>query len=136
MGIFEPFIAIGYTTTSVPFSVQRLGTEAFVTVSVGRAFQIYNVIFTGFLLLTVNFQFWMMTITLILSIVAVRNESSPVLVGCLDQVVWLCELCLLSFLKMWIFDTSDGDARLLQFRSGHSDPPQYMRELVEFLFLN
>ncbi|XP_061994536.1 uncharacterized protein LOC133712445 isoform X3 [Rosa rugosa] len=112
MGIFEPFIAIGYTTTSVPFSVQRLGTEAFVTVSVGRAFQIYNVIFTGFLLLTVNFQFWMMTITLILSIVAVRNESSPVLVGCLDQVVWLCELCLLSFLK---------------FRSGHSDPPQYMR---------
>ncbi|XP_050373061.1 uncharacterized protein LOC126790760 [Argentina anserina] len=42
MGIFEPFRAIGYTTTSVPFSVQRLGTEAFVTVSVGKAFQIYN----------------------------------------------------------------------------------------------
>ncbi|KAK9931602.1 hypothetical protein M0R45_018874 [Rubus argutus] len=42
MGIFEPFRAIGYTTTSVPFSVQRLGSEAFVTVSVGKAFQIYN----------------------------------------------------------------------------------------------
>ncbi|KAM5553521.1 hypothetical protein ABKV19_025646 [Rosa sericea] len=42
MGILEPFRAIGYTTTSVPFSVQRLGTEAFDTVSVGRAFQIYN----------------------------------------------------------------------------------------------
>ncbi|XP_070666779.1 U3 small nucleolar RNA-associated protein 21 homolog isoform X1 [Malus domestica] len=42
MGIFEPFRAIGYTTSSVPFSVQRLGTETFVTVSVGKAFQIYN----------------------------------------------------------------------------------------------
>ncbi|CAI9780603.1 unnamed protein product [Fraxinus pennsylvanica] len=42
MGIFEPFRAIGYITTNVPFSVQRLGTETFVTVSVGKAFQIYN----------------------------------------------------------------------------------------------
>lgn len=25
--------------------------------------------------------------------------------------------------KMWIFDTSDGDPRLLRFRSGHSAPP-------------
>ncbi|KAK9671649.1 hypothetical protein RND81_12G045000 [Saponaria officinalis] len=42
MGIFEAFRAIGYITTSVPFSVQRLGTETFVTVSVGNAWQIYN----------------------------------------------------------------------------------------------
>ncbi|KAI4348100.1 hypothetical protein L6164_008861 [Bauhinia variegata] len=42
MGIFEPHRAIGYITSSVPFSVQRLGTETFVTVSVGKAFQIYN----------------------------------------------------------------------------------------------
>ncbi|XP_073271083.1 U3 small nucleolar RNA-associated protein 21 homolog [Primulina huaijiensis] len=42
MGIFEPFRAIGYITTGVPFSVQRLGSETFVTVSVGKAFQIYN----------------------------------------------------------------------------------------------
>ncbi|KAH6765883.1 transducin family protein / WD-40 repeat family protein [Perilla frutescens var. hirtella] len=42
MGIFEPFRAIGYITTHVPFSVQRLGTETFVTVSVGKAFQVYN----------------------------------------------------------------------------------------------
>ncbi|KAL1539962.1 U3 small nucleolar RNA-associated protein 21 isoform X1 [Salvia divinorum] len=42
MGIFEPFRAIGYITTQVPFSVQRLGTETFVTVCVGKAFQIYN----------------------------------------------------------------------------------------------
>ncbi|GFP84289.1 U3 small nucleolar RNA-associated protein 21 homolog [Phtheirospermum japonicum] len=42
MGIFEPFRAIGYITSHVPFSVQRLGTETFVTVSVGKAFQIYN----------------------------------------------------------------------------------------------
>lgn len=45
MGILEPFRAIGYITSSIPFSVQRLGTETFVTVSVGKAFQIYNVIF-------------------------------------------------------------------------------------------
>ncbi|XP_057980808.1 uncharacterized protein LOC131166355 [Malania oleifera] len=42
MGIFEPFRAIGYITSNVPFSVQRLGTETFVTVSVGKAWQIYN----------------------------------------------------------------------------------------------
>ncbi|XP_011019954.1 PREDICTED: U3 small nucleolar RNA-associated protein 21 homolog [Populus euphratica] len=42
MGIFEPFRAIGYITTGVPFSVQRLGTETFVTVSLGKAFQVYN----------------------------------------------------------------------------------------------
>lgn len=42
MGIFEPFRAIGYITDNVPFSVQRLGTETFVTVSVGKAWQIYN----------------------------------------------------------------------------------------------
>ncbi|KAK3017295.1 hypothetical protein RJ639_006399 [Escallonia herrerae] len=42
MGIFEPFRAIGYITSSVPLSVQRLGTETFVTVSVGKSWQIYN----------------------------------------------------------------------------------------------
>ncbi|GJN38938.1 hypothetical protein PR202_gb28020 [Eleusine coracana subsp. coracana] len=43
MGIFEPFRAIGYINAdSVPFSVQRLGTETFVTVSVGKAFHVYN----------------------------------------------------------------------------------------------
>ncbi|KAK1553489.1 hypothetical protein QYE76_007681 [Lolium multiflorum] len=43
MGIFEPFRAIGYITTGgVPFSLQRLGTRTFVTVSVGKAFHVYN----------------------------------------------------------------------------------------------
>ncbi|ONK70376.1 uncharacterized protein A4U43_C05F33080 [Asparagus officinalis] len=42
MGIFEPYRAIGYITSEVPFSVQRLGTETFVTVSVGKAWQVYN----------------------------------------------------------------------------------------------
>ncbi|KAG0493288.1 hypothetical protein HPP92_004282 [Vanilla planifolia] len=42
MGIFEPYRAIGYITTDVPFYVQRLGTESFVTVSVGKAFQVFN----------------------------------------------------------------------------------------------
>ncbi|XP_020963736.1 WD repeat-containing protein 36 [Arachis ipaensis] len=43
MGIFEPFRAIGCITSGVPVSVQRLGTETFVTVSVGKAFQIFNI---------------------------------------------------------------------------------------------
>jgi U3 small nucleolar RNA-associated protein 21 len=44
MGIFEPFRAIGYINAgAVPFSVQRLGTETFVIVSVGKAFHVYNV---------------------------------------------------------------------------------------------
>ncbi|KAK8615208.1 hypothetical protein V6N13_068989 [Hibiscus sabdariffa] len=42
MGVFEPYRAIGYITSGVPFSVQRLGTETFVTVTVGKAFQIYD----------------------------------------------------------------------------------------------
>ncbi|WOG96203.1 hypothetical protein DCAR_0415536 [Daucus carota subsp. sativus] len=42
MGIFEPFRAIGYITSTAPFSINRLGTETFVTVSVGKAWQIYN----------------------------------------------------------------------------------------------
>ncbi|GAV59734.1 WD40 domain-containing protein/Utp21 domain-containing protein [Cephalotus follicularis] len=42
MGIFEPYRVIGYITSTVPFSVQRLGTETFVTVTVGKAFQVYN----------------------------------------------------------------------------------------------
>ncbi|CAL5048919.1 unnamed protein product [Urochloa decumbens] len=43
MGIFEPFRAIGYITAGgVPFSVQRLGSETFVAVSVGKAFHVYN----------------------------------------------------------------------------------------------
>ena len=44
MGIFESFRAIGYITNTVPLSVQRLGTETFVTVSVVKAWQIYNVL--------------------------------------------------------------------------------------------
>ncbi|XP_078434530.1 transducin family protein / WD-40 repeat family protein [Wolffia australiana] len=42
MGIFEPYRALGYITAGVPFSAQRRGTETFVTVSVGKSWQIYN----------------------------------------------------------------------------------------------
>lgn len=61
MGIFEPFRAIGYITTHVPFSVQRLGTETFVTVSVGKAFQIYNVCNLCLFFFTVCFEFYFLT---------------------------------------------------------------------------
>lgn len=45
MPLFEPFRAVGYVSSAVPFSVQRRGTETFLTVSVGRAWQIFDVSF-------------------------------------------------------------------------------------------
>ncbi|GAX75096.1 hypothetical protein CEUSTIGMA_g2540.t1 [Chlamydomonas eustigma] len=40
--LFKPFRALGYITDNVPFAVQRRGKETFVTVSVGRTWQVYN----------------------------------------------------------------------------------------------
>ena len=31
---------------------------------------------------------------------------------------------------MWIFDTTDGDPRLLKFRSGHSAPPRLVQQII------
>jgi hypothetical protein len=42
MALFHPFRALGYITAAVPFSVQRRGRATFLTVSAGKAFQIYN----------------------------------------------------------------------------------------------
>lgn len=38
--LFLPFRALGYITDAVPFAVQRRGKETFVTVSVGKAWQV------------------------------------------------------------------------------------------------
>lgn len=38
--LFQPFRALGYITDEIPFAVQRLGREAFVTVSAGKAWQV------------------------------------------------------------------------------------------------
>lgn len=38
--LFRPFRALGYITDDVPFAVQRRGKEAYVTVSVGRTWQV------------------------------------------------------------------------------------------------
>ena len=38
--LFHPFRALGYITDDIPFAVQRLGREAFVTVSAGKAWQV------------------------------------------------------------------------------------------------
>jgi U3 small nucleolar RNA-associated protein 21 len=38
-------------------------------------------------------------------------------------------------LKMWIFDTSDSEARLLRFRSGHSAPPTCIRSAAVSLLI-
>ncbi|GLI63849.1 hypothetical protein VaNZ11_006952 [Volvox africanus] len=40
--LFKPFRALGYITDNVPLAVNRLGKETFVTVSVGKAWQVYN----------------------------------------------------------------------------------------------
>lgn len=38
--LFKPFRALGYITDNVPFAVNRRGKETFVTVSVGKAWQV------------------------------------------------------------------------------------------------
>ena len=40
--LFIPFRALGYITDDVPFAVQRRGRESFVTVSVGKSWQVLN----------------------------------------------------------------------------------------------
>lgn len=40
--LFKPFRALGYITDDVAFAVQRRGKETYVTVSVGRTWQVYN----------------------------------------------------------------------------------------------
>ena len=42
-GLFAPFRALGLVCDSVPFNVQRLGADNFLTTAVGRAFHVYNV---------------------------------------------------------------------------------------------
>jgi hypothetical protein len=39
--LFLPFRALGYITDRLPFAVQRLGRETYVTVSVGKAWQVH-----------------------------------------------------------------------------------------------
>lgn len=40
MALFVPFRALGYITDDVPFAVQRRGKEIFITVSVGKSWQV------------------------------------------------------------------------------------------------
>jgi U3 small nucleolar RNA-associated protein 21 len=40
--LYSPFRAIGYVCDTVPFSVNRLGEEIFVTVSIGKCFQVFR----------------------------------------------------------------------------------------------
>uniref|UniRef100_A0A7S0D1C2 Small-subunit processome Utp21 domain-containing protein n=1 Tax=Amorphochlora amoebiformis TaxID=1561963 RepID=A0A7S0D1C2_9EUKA len=40
--LFAPYRTVGHVVDSVPFHLKRLGTETFVTVTVGRAWQVYN----------------------------------------------------------------------------------------------
>eukprot|EP00252_Welwitschia_mirabilis_P019651 TRINITY_DN4608_c0_g1_i1.p1 TRINITY_DN4608_c0_g1~~TRINITY_DN4608_c0_g1_i1.p1 ORF type:complete len:897 (+),score=167.79 TRINITY_DN4608_c0_g1_i1:212-2902(+) len=42
MVLFEPYRALGYITDETPFYVHRRGLEHFVTVSIGKSWQIYN----------------------------------------------------------------------------------------------
>ena len=40
--LFRPFRALGYISDNVPFAVQRRGKETFVTVGVGKAWQVFS----------------------------------------------------------------------------------------------
>ena len=40
--LFHPFRALGYVTANLPFAVQRRGRNTFLTVSAGKAWQLYN----------------------------------------------------------------------------------------------
>ena len=40
--LFHPYRALGYVTANVPFAVQRRGRNTFLTVSAGKAWQLYN----------------------------------------------------------------------------------------------
>lgn len=43
MALFEPFRALGYVSTHVPFALQSRGQDHFVTTVVGNAYHVYNV---------------------------------------------------------------------------------------------
>jgi U3 small nucleolar RNA-associated protein 21 len=41
--LFQPYRCVGHVTSAVPFALNKMGQASFAVVSVGRAFQIYNV---------------------------------------------------------------------------------------------
>jgi hypothetical protein len=41
--LFQPFRCIGHITSNVPVAMTKLGQANFVAVSIGKAFQVYNV---------------------------------------------------------------------------------------------
>ncbi|KAJ6860108.1 hypothetical protein NC651_036448 [Populus alba x Populus x berolinensis] len=189
MGIFEPFRAIGYITSGVPFSVQRLGTETFVTVSVGKAFQVYicakltlvlacpqlphtirtlasyrEFTFVAFGTHIAVFKrahqvarwsgilgrggrgycadgqpllasggssgvisIWNLEKRKLQSVVREAHDSSIVSLHFLANEPVLMSSSADNSIEMWVFDTTDGDPRILHFRSGHSAPPLCMR---------
>lgn len=40
--LFQPYRAVGLVTEDVPFALTTLGPKNFVTVSIGKAFQVYD----------------------------------------------------------------------------------------------
>lgn len=42
--IYQPFRAIGYVTNEIPYVINNLGQDYFLTTCVGNSFQTYNVI--------------------------------------------------------------------------------------------
>lgn len=46
MALFAPFRAVGLITDDVPFAVQRRGKETYVTLSVGKSWQVRAIVIT------------------------------------------------------------------------------------------
>lgn len=40
--VLQPYRAVGLVTEDVPFALTTLGTKTFITVSIGKAFQVYD----------------------------------------------------------------------------------------------
>ncbi|KAJ6857716.1 LOW QUALITY PROTEIN: U3 small nucleolar RNA-associated protein 21 [Populus alba x Populus x berolinensis] len=193
MGIFEPFKAIGYITSGVPFSVQRLGTETFVTegglqlwnvstkkmlhefkgwgssvsscvsspaldvVAVGCAdgkIHVRNIRYdeevvtfshsTRGAVTALSFSsdgqpllasggssgvisIWNLEKRKLQSVVREAHDSSIISLHFLANEPVLMSSSADNSIKMWVFDSTDGDPRLLRFRSGHSAPPLCIR---------
>lgn len=42
MALYIPYKAIGYVTDGLPFVINQLGDQTFITLSIGRAFQVFG----------------------------------------------------------------------------------------------
>ncbi|KAG6741133.1 hypothetical protein POTOM_056621 [Populus tomentosa] len=72
-------------------------------------------------------SFWNLEKRKLQSVVREAHDSSIISLHFLANEPVLMSSSADNSIKMWVFDTTDGDPRLLRFRSGHSAPPLCIR---------